>query len=76
MMSFISAAHVPISGMTNGQVYYFRARVDTPYGYGPWYSKGGSSTMGNLPGTLIIDAPDLPDEPGTINFISIPGGNV
>jgi formylglycine-generating enzyme required for sulfatase activity len=65
---------VPISGKTHGQVYYYRARVNTAYGYGPWYSKGGASTLGNIPGTIIIDAPDLPDEPVPINFVSIQGG--
>ena len=54
--------NVPISGKTSGQVYYYRARVNTLYGYGPWYSKGGAFTVGNISGTIIIDAPDLPDE--------------
>ncbi len=65
---------VPISGKTTGQTYYFRARVNTAYGYGPWYSKGGASTVGNIFGTIIIDAPDLPDEVERIVYIS--NGNV
>ena len=71
---------VPISGKTSGQVYYYRARVNTAYGYGPWYSKGGDSTVGNISGTIIIDAPDLPDEAGGteiiqgITLVSIPAG--
>ncbi len=58
---------VLISGKTSGQTYYYRARVNTAYGYGPWYSKGGDSTVGNIAGTIIIDTPDLPDEVLTIS---------
>lgn len=72
---------VPILGKTSGQTYYYRARVNTVYGYGPWYSKGGDATVGNITGTIIIDMPDLPDEGGGIEiiqgitFISLAGGS-
>lgn len=72
---------VPISGKTNGQTYFFRARAKTSYGYGPWYSKGSASTVGSPQGTIIITTPDLPDEAGGytviqgIAFKSIPAGS-
>ena len=66
-----------------GQIYYYRARVNTEYGYGPWYSTGGDQTNVPVPpnGTIIIDVLDLPDEPETsfeingMTFISIPAGS-
>lgn len=74
---------VPIHEKTTGQTYYYRARVNTAYGYGPWYSKGSDSTKRQTEGTtgtLVVDTPDLPDEGGPIteikgiSFVVIPSG--
>ena len=45
--------------------YYYRARVNTLYGYGPWHSTGVDSTAVAAIGTIIIDGDIPPDEPVT-----------
>lgn len=72
---------VSIEGKTSGDIYYYRSRVNTDYGYGPWHSTGGGQTSFGEEGkgTLIIDVPDLSDEPVSeeigITFVSIPAGS-
>ena len=54
--------------------YYYRARANTDYGYGPWHSTGDASTgIVALKGTIIIDVP-LPPEHGEVATFSLPGG--
>jgi len=57
--------------------YYYRARVNTLYGYGPWDSAGVDSTAVVDKGTIIIDGDIPPDEPvtGKILFSSEKNGN-
>ena len=62
-----------------GLTYYYRARVNTDYGYGPWHSTGSASTgtYDATEGVIIIDVPIPPDEPvegsGEIT-VTLPGG--
>ncbi|MFC1526847.1 hypothetical protein ACFL6X_08575 [Candidatus Latescibacterota bacterium] len=52
-------------GKTEADTFYYRARVNTLYGYGPWHSTGGASTgIPDVGGVIIIDVPIPPDEPG------------
>lgn len=50
-------------------VYYYRARVNTSYGYGPWYSAGVSATsVVTSEGDIILDG-DVPgDEPSYLRL--------
>jgi formylglycine-generating enzyme required for sulfatase activity len=61
---------------TVGITYYYRARANTVYGFGPWHSAGTASTMaGPVGGTLIIDVPVPPDEPTAGLVANLPGGS-
>jgi len=52
--------------------YYYRARVYTFYGYGPWHSTGMDSTVVGAKGTIDVGGDVPPDEPveGKIVFSS------
>jgi parallel beta-helix repeat protein len=54
-----------VSGKSEvGTTFYYRARVNTEYGYGPWHSTGSASTgTYATDGVIIVDVPIPPDEP-------------
>jgi formylglycine-generating enzyme len=56
--------------------YYYRARVNTDYGYGPWHSTGSASTgTYATEGVIVIDVPIPPDEPSLAEMtVELPGG--
>ncbi len=64
-----------------GTTCYYRARVQTVYGYGPWHSTGGASTgIQAHEGTVIIGGDLPPDEPANLPaelaFVPIPATTV
>jgi len=63
-----------VSGKSEvGLTYYYRARVNTDYGYGPWHSTGSAVTGMYATGVIIVDVPIPPDEPGYLET-ELPGG--
>jgi len=65
---------------TAGVTFYYRARVNTDYGYGPWHSRGSAFTATYAPptpateGIIVIDSPMPADEPGALVEVDLPGG--
>ena len=60
---------------TAGVTYYYRTRVNTAYGYGPWHSTGFASTgTYATEGVIVIDVPIPPDEPSAEMTVDLPGG--
>ncbi|MBN1291289.1 MAG: SUMF1/EgtB/PvdO family nonheme iron enzyme [Candidatus Latescibacteria bacterium] len=56
--------------------YLYRVRVNTSYGYGPWYSLGSATTGVYVKeGGLDIDVPIPTDDLFEVTFVSIPGGS-
>jgi len=58
--------------------FYYRARVWTKYGAGPWHGVGATGVAG-LEGTIIIDVPLPPEEPSggkSLKLTSPSGGDI
>jgi len=56
--------------------YLYRARVNTPYGFGPWHRLGAVSTGVYVKeGTLDIDVPVPGDDIHELMFAAIPAGS-
>ena len=57
------AMEAKLEGGVSGIPYFYRARVNTDYGIGPWYSTGWDSVVEPTGGILQIDGEIPPDEP-------------
>lgn len=56
--------------------FYYRARVWTQYGAGPWHGVGATGVAG-IEGTIVIDVPMPPENPGGgIGIVSPNGGEI
>ncbi len=54
--------------------YFYRVRVATPYGWGPWHSSGGAATsIQTEPGVLVLDVPVPPDY---VEMVYVEGGTL
>jgi len=69
-----SATSYVVPGKAQPDTFYYRARVRTKYGIGPWHSTGWDSTgvPGTGDGVIVIDVPVPADEPEV--RVALPGG--